>query len=182
MKNTVFAAAMLVLALVSSVSAQTAAQINATDVNTRRAWCTNQVNMCLNVCNQKVTANACNFNTLAFNCACSNGTTVNFDEAVDLTIPFFTCLNYKWQPCFNACPAGDQPCQDKCNSQYVCGKVKASPVVIVTATASSTIGGSATPAPTNGATIPTGNAAPQLVGATLAGSVAAIAAVAVALL
>ncbi|KAI9219073.1 hypothetical protein BC828DRAFT_387002 [Blastocladiella britannica] len=126
--NNVIPTLVVLLAVAATLAAcQTAAQINATAQSTRYAWCTQQTAICSNLCGYKTTSNVCNYNTLVFSCVCGNGTSLNFNETADQTIPYFTCLNYKWLPCFQGCPAGSQVCVDGCNTQYVCGKVKANP-------------------------------------------------------
>jgi len=118
-----FFAAVLTIA-VAIAHAQTAAQINNTDISTRESWCNSQVSVCDNICQGKSTQNSCSPKSLAWVCSCTNST-AKIDEQVDLTIPYFTCLEYNWSPCFKACPPADQSCVDACNNKYVCGKVKA---------------------------------------------------------
>ncbi|KAI9184237.1 hypothetical protein H9P43_003290 [Blastocladiella emersonii ATCC 22665] len=147
MKSFVTLATLAALAAILSAgsqpaSAQTAAQINATAKATRVGWCQLQVAMCSNVCAAKTQTNVCDVGSLAFACVCGNGTRIDFTNSVDLTIPYFTCITYQWQPCVNACPAGDQKCADTCNAQFVCGKVKADPNATVAITAASKTSGS----------------------------------------
>ncbi|KAI9142209.1 hypothetical protein BKA69DRAFT_1068961 [Paraphysoderma sedebokerense] len=119
----------LLAAVICSVSAQSPqdfdpALINTTDLATREAWCQSQVSVCENVCEFRVTDNKCSTRTLLWTCACANKE-AKIDEEVDLTIPYFTCLTYKWTPCFNNCAPSNQACVDSCNSRFVCGKIQA---------------------------------------------------------
>ncbi|KNE56254.1 hypothetical protein AMAG_02088 [Allomyces macrogynus ATCC 38327] len=138
--NALFATVLaVILALAATVAAQTAGQINATSPATRQNWCLQQTSVCKTYCSQQAPINTCDWKTLAFQCRCKgNDTDVSFNDNIDLTLPFFICLNYKWQPCVNACPAGSQPCQDKCNADFPCGKVKTNPNITVTTTTDST--------------------------------------------
>ncbi|KAJ3376048.1 hypothetical protein GGF31_000114 [Allomyces arbusculus] len=162
-----------VLACATAVSAQTAAQINMTAIKTRQEWCLQQTRVCTNVCAQQTRVNNCNYNTLAYQCSCKNGTDPTASEDVDLTIPYFVCLNYKWQPCIRACPAGNQNCTDTCNEQFPCGKVKTNPNVTATETTSIDATASATSTPT-GITLPDNSMAVLTANAGLIGSALAL--------
>ncbi|KNE56164.1 hypothetical protein AMAG_01999 [Allomyces macrogynus ATCC 38327] len=135
---TLFAVFLLVSTLIQLAAAQTAAQINATAVSTRVAWCQQQTAMCSSVCAFKTMTNVCSYTNLAFACVCTNGTRIDFSDSVDMTIPYFSCITYKWQPCVNACMPSDQKCVDACNTAYVCGRVKADPTKTVIAGTDST--------------------------------------------
>ncbi|ORZ38869.1 hypothetical protein BCR44DRAFT_98614, partial [Catenaria anguillulae PL171] len=107
--------------------AHVAAQINATAVETRVAWCQHQTSLCTNVCAWQTLANVCSVSSLAYTCVCKNGTRVDFSDAVDMTIPYFTCITYQWQPCISACPTTNSTCYDDCNARFVCGRVRGDP-------------------------------------------------------
>ncbi|KAJ3367028.1 hypothetical protein GGF32_000089 [Allomyces javanicus] len=132
---TLFAILLLMSTLVQLAMAQTAAQINATAVSTRVAWCQQQTAMCSSVCAFKTMTNVCSYTNLAFACVCTNGTRIDFSDSVDMTIPYFSCITF---PCINACMPSDQKCVDACNTAYVCGRVKADPTKTVIAGTEST--------------------------------------------
>ncbi|KAM0599783.1 hypothetical protein ACHAPN_000822 [Verticillium nonalfalfae] len=113
------AAATLVSAQRKVYSASDLNDINNISDNERTSWCSGQRNVCDELCNPAPTNN-CDYQTLQYECLCSNGTAPGLQYYSD-SLPTYIC-NRVFSEC-NAAAVGNANAQKTCLEQRdsVCG-------------------------------------------------------------
>ncbi|KAM0330080.1 hypothetical protein ACHAQA_004251 [Verticillium albo-atrum] len=123
---TTFALALSAAATLVSAQRKVYNNTDLTDINNisdneRAEWCRGQRNVCDELCDPAATTNDCDYQTLDYDCTCSNGTAPGLQYYSD-TLPTFIC-NRVFSEC-NAAAVGDATAQRACLEERdsVCGE------------------------------------------------------------
>lgn len=110
------------------------------DPATKQTWCTDQMAVCTNSCqdsgSNNATVNTCNATTLDYSCVCSDGKSPS-PSNYTLTIPYFECIS-DVTTCTNNCSANDANCVKGCQKQCAANVTTTKSIAPVTSTSTST--------------------------------------------
>jgi hypothetical protein len=112
-----------VSSLLSTTLAQTADfNASAVDLDTRDAWCKDQVSQCPNLCEdlgKSTVKNNCFPDNLFFTCLCSDNVSPNLTQ-YSQTIPYYECTTNQAN-CVTNCGLANNDCANQCKKTFVCG-------------------------------------------------------------